>query len=221
MSPLQTAAIAHQNREADARAIRFPVPTRTTAIERDFARHVAMDSQIFRTLLKPKNADAIIDAIPGGEGTALHVLLCGDFIFFELVRRLVKRIGAPVAMTITTLSLSLKNLIGLEELLDQFTELRIQLVISSYFKSTSKSIFLSLETLAKKFPDRLAVTVGRAHTKIVLIDYGAAGCFVMETSSNLRSSNCLEQLSIFRERALYDFHLSWIRDFIAVQAAKP
>lgn len=221
MSPLQIARLAHENREVDARACRFPVPTRMTAIERDLARHTAANSQIFKTLMKPENADQIIDAIPSTQDTALHVLLCGDFVFFDLVSRLVSRLGSPVAMTITTLSLSLKNLVALEDLLNRFGGFQIDLVISSYFESTSKDIFCALEHLASKFAARLVITIGRSHAKIILLDYGPdAGVYVMETSSNLRSSNCLEQLSIFQERALYDFHATWIREFIAAQAAK-
>ncbi|MEO5712176.1 MAG: hypothetical protein ABIT37_01700 [Luteolibacter sp.] len=218
-SPLQLAAAAHLNREADARSRKYPVPTQGTLIERRLDRFKRADAKVFRTLMKPENADQVIDAMPVGEGEALHSLLCGDFVFCDLILRMVTRFGAPLSLVITTLSLSMKNLVGIEAMFAEFPNFPLHLVVSSYFQSTNKKIFVALETLVAKFPDRFTITIGRSHAKLVLLDYGQeAGCFVIETSSNLRSSNCLEQVSVFRERALFDFHLGWVEAFRATKA---
>lgn len=214
LSPLQIAAAAHLNREIDARTRKYPVPTQSTVIERKLDRFKRADAKVFRTLMKPENADVVIDAIPAKEGGALHALLCGDFVFCDLVLRMVARFGAPRSLVITTLSLSLKNLVGLEAMLVKFPGFPLHLVVSSYFQSTNKEIFVALEKLVSKFPDRFKITIGRSHAKLVLLDYGVkAGCYVIESSSNLRSSNCLEQVSIFRERSLLEFHQAWIEAF--------
>jgi len=214
-SPLQLAKSAFLNREADARARKYPVPTQTTMIERQLNRFKRNDAKIFRTLMMPENADQVIDQLPLSEGEALHGVLCGDFVFCDLILRLVDRLGAPNQLTITTLSLSLKNLAGIDAMLSKFPGFPMHLVVSSYFQSTNKEIFIALQAMVgAKFAERVTLTIGRAHAKLVLIDYGPeTGCVVIETSSNLRSSNCLEQFSIFRNRQLHDFHLGWIEEF--------
>lgn len=214
-SPIQLAKIAFLNREADARARKYPVPTQSTMIQRTLERFKRNDVKIFRTLMKPENADQVISSFPSSEGEALHGVLCGDFVFCDLVLRMVALLGAPISMTISTLSLSLKNLAGIDAMLSANPGFPLHLVISSYFQSTNKEIFIALQAIVEtKWKDRLNITIGRSHAKLVLIDYGPeSGCYVIETSSNLRSSNCLEQFSVFRERELYDFHFKWIEDF--------
>ena len=219
MSPLQLAKIAFENRESDARARRFPVATQTTEIERELARLKRNDAKIFKTLMKPKNADAVLDVLPAREGETLHAVISGDFVFHDMIFRLVNRIGAPLSMTIATLSLSLKTLLGIEAMFTRFPGFPLTLVVSSYFQSSNKDIFAALEALATRFADRFKVTIGRSHAKIILIDYGpSAGCYIIETSSNLRSSNNLEHLTIFRERQLFDFHAGWIQEFCTAKA---
>ena len=169
-------------------------------------------------MMKPENADQVIDYLPP-EGSSLHALLAGDFVFCHLVTRLVERLGEPLELVITTLSLSMKKLDALEALLKRFPNFPLVIVISSYFQSTNKQIFVALESLVERFRDRVSLTIGRSHAKLVLLDYGAAGCYVLETSANLRSSSCLEQVSIFRERQLHEFHRGWIQEFQRAEAA--
>lgn len=157
----------------------------------------------------------MIDALPKCEGEALHALVCGDFVFCNLITRIVDRLGKPSEITLATLSVSLKNLESLEAMLRACPDLKLHIVLSHYFQTTSKEIFIALETLiAEKFPDRFTLTIGRSHAKVALFEYGTH-CLVIETSANLRSSGNLEQLAVFRERDLYDFHAGWIREFRA------
>lgn len=215
-TPLQLAQTAFLNRDKLLRARRFPVETRVTEIERKTSRHaIRSDAAAFAAMMKPENADQIIDRLPAA-GASLHALLSGDFVFCHLVTRLVERLGEPLSLSITTLSLSLKNLEALEKLLVRFQAFPLSLVISSYFQSTNKEIFRALESLASRHKSRIRLTIGRTHAKIVLIDYGPddpRSCYILETSANLRSSSCLEHVSIFRDRQLHDFHAAWIRDF--------
>ncbi len=212
-SPLQAAAAAHFDREKDVRSRKFPVATRGLNAHREFQVAKRRDAKAGKALIKPQNADQLIDMLPAGEGETLHALICGDFVFCNLITRLVERLGSPVEMTLATLSVSMKNLDALAAMLVACPDLRLHIVLSHYFQTTSKEIFIALETMiSEKFPDRFTVTCGRSHAKVALIDYGA-GCYVIETSANLRSSNNLEQLAIFRERELYDFHATWIREF--------
>lgn len=214
-SPLQIAAAAQKNRESELRAHKFPVATRGLNAHRQFQLAKRRDAKAGKALIKPENADQVLDMLPAEEGETLHALICGDFVFCNLITRLVERLGSPASITLATLSVSLKNLESLEKMMRACPELKLHIVLSHYFQTTSKEIFIALETLiGEKFAERFTVTIGRSHAKVALIDYGSS-CYVIETSANLRSSGNLEQLAIFRERELYEFHATWIEEFRA------
>ncbi|HEX7260287.1 MAG TPA: hypothetical protein VF258_00570, partial [Luteolibacter sp.] len=199
--------------EADVRSRRFPVETRSMSAHRAFQVAKRRDGKIGRALIKPENADQVIDALPVEDGGALHALVSGDFVFCHLVTRIVDRFGPPTILTLATLSVSMKNLESLEAMLRACPEMRLHIVLSHYFQTTNKDIFIALETLiSEKFPDRFTLTIGRSHAKVALFDWGSR-CLVIETSANLRSSNNLEQLAAFRDRELFEFHAAWIREF--------
>jgi hypothetical protein len=181
------------------------------------------DKKAGRALIKPENSDQVIDAIPETPEETFHALVCGDFVFCDLLTRIVQRLGAPTTLTVATLSLSVKNLDSLVAMLKAAPDLRLHLLLSHYFQSTSKEIFVALEKLlSETFPDRFQLTIGRSHAKVALFDYGREGRepIIIETSANLRSSANLEQLAIFRGRDLADFHLGWIEEFRRVNAEK-
>lgn len=224
-SPLQAAAAAFLNRESDVRSRHFPVATRGMTAVRRFNAAKRRDGKAGRSLIRPENADQVIDQLPGSSEETLHCLVCGDFVFCDLITRMVARLGAPAKMTLATLSLSTRNLDSLVAMMKAAPELRLDMLLSHYFQSTSKEIFIALEKLLiEPFADRFTVTIGRSHAKIALFDYGieaAVEPIIIETSANLRSSANLEQLTVFRGRELADFHAGWISEFKAANPPDP
>lgn len=219
MSPLAAAAAAFRSKEADIRSRQFPVASRQLTVQRKKDLLKAKDRRASKALIRPENADAIINLIPADESQTLHAITCGDFIFCNLITRLVERHGPPPKLTVCTLSLSLKNCESLAAMMTAHPDLIFHLVLSHYFQSTNKEIFISLEKLvAETFPDRCTVTVGRSHCKITILEYEQP--IIIETSANLRSSNNLEQLVISRGRELADFHLEWIEELRLLSVAE-
>lgn len=216
-SPLEAAAAAFRNQEADVRSRHFPVATRGLTAVRRFNLAKRRDGKAGRKLIRPENADQVIESLPGSPDETLHALVCGDFVFCDLLTRIVDRMGAPVRLSVATLSLSMRNLESLAAMMTAAPELRFHLVLSHYFQSTSKDLFVALEKLLVEiFPDRFELTIGRSHAKVALFDYGpddGIEPIVIETSANLRSSGNLEQLAIFRGRELAEFHAGWIEEF--------
>jgi hypothetical protein len=208
-NPLRAAFAALKNPETGARERRFPVASRNF-VQREKDRLKRADGIAAKKLILPKNADLILADFPAEDGEMLHAITCGDFIFFDLILRLIEREGIPSSMTSTTLSLSLKNIEKLAALLTA-TPFPFHLVLSHYFKSTSGEIFRAIESLLVPIPD-FRLTVGRSHTKITLLDYRKRA-FVIESSANFRSSNNLEQIFAKQCRDLHDFHLTWIEEF--------
>lgn len=192
-----------------------------TAVRR-FEIEKRRDRKAGRSLIRPENADQVIDGLPIDPSETLHALVCGDFVFCDLLTRIVDRLGPPAKLTVATLSLSMRNLDSLVAMLNQHPGLRFHLILSHYFQSTSKEIFIALEKLLVEiFPDRFQLTIGRSHAKVAVFDYTDQDPLVIETSANLRSSANLEQLAAFRGRDLADFHLGWIEEFRAFNSKEP
>jgi hypothetical protein len=206
--PLRDAFKELRDPEGGVRARNFPVKSRNF-IQRKKDEMKRKDRSAARKLIRPENADAIVDVFPA-PGDQVHGITSGDFVMGDLIGQVVKRFGSPRRITISTLSLSVKNAELLARVLESSVDLEIELLISHYFQSTNGDIFRAIESLlSEKFPGRFAVTVGRSHAKILLFDYSASA-WVVETSANLRSSNNIEQFVISNDRALLDFHRGWI-----------
>jgi hypothetical protein len=217
MSPLAAAAAAFRSREADIRSRQFPVAARQLTVQRQKDLLKAKERRDGKKLIRPENADAIIDNLPADESETLHAITCGDFVFCDLITRLVERHGPPRKLTVCSLSISLKNCEAIAAMMAAHADLTFHLVLSHYFQTTNKDIFIALEKLvAETFHDRCVVTVGRSHAKITVFEYEQP--IIIETSANLRSSNNLEQIIVTRGRDLADFHLAWIEELRALNA---
>ena len=222
-SPLGDAFRELRDPARAARSRQFPVPTRNLVVLAKQRQRVR-DRASFGSLVKPENADEILDLLPAEEGDRLHVVTCGDFVYCDLFTRWLDRMGPPVSMTISTLSLSEKNAHAIREMMTRHAGFPFHLILSAYFQSSNAAIFTAVEALiTEAFPERFTLSVGRSHTKVAIVDYGAdRGTWVIEGSLNLRSSNNLEQFTVFRDRQLAEFHQRWIDQFrAAVLAEQP
>lgn len=164
-----------------------------------------------RQFIKPENADDIVAALPAEEGDSTHGIIPGDFVFCDLLPRLVAKHGCPPRIDITTLSMSEGNVHTLLGLLNHPAEPAVTLLASVYFWETNTTIARAVETMLVPHP-RFRCAVGRQHTKIMLLDYPDR-VWVIEGSANLRSSNCIEQITITAAREVLEFHRSWIMEF--------
>jgi hypothetical protein len=217
-SPLNEAFAALQDKEAALRSVKFPVKSRGLT-QRIKDRHKKRDAAAVRKLIKPENSDIILDAFPVEPGDQLHAITSGDFIYGDFLLRLMERHGKPESVTITTLSMSQKNAERIASLLkkDPFP---LHIVLSDYFKSSNGKIFTAIQNflIDPAFPG-FRLTVTRSHAKIALFKYPEK-YFVIESSANLRSSNNIEQISVFQDRELHDFHIAWIEEVILADQTK-
>lgn len=214
-SPLAEAFAALSAPEEDVRSRRFPVASRCL-VQRAKDRQKKRDAAAVRGIINPENADAILDAFPIERGDRLHAITSGDFIYSDLLLRLIARHGKPESATITTLSMSVKNVEAIAAMLkhDPFP---LHLVLSHYFKNTNGEIFRAIEELliAPGFPG-FRITIGRSHAKVALFEYQEK-CFVIEGSANLRSSSNIEQIFAVQDREVFDFHRAWIEELAVAE----
>jgi len=162
-----------------------------------------------RALVKPEHAGELVRQIADlEEGDRLHAVLPGNFVFAEILTQLAERMK-PESVTLATLSLSKQNVDALAAALDAGHIGRINFLISEYFAATNKAIMQHMEQAAQN--RRWRIGTKRTHAKIATLD---TNHLVIETSANLRSSQNVEQLSVFRDRALHDFHAGWIAELL-------
>jgi DNA-binding TFAR19-related protein (PDSD5 family) len=162
-----------------------------------------------KALVRPENAAELVRQIADlDEGDRLHAVIPGNFVFAEILTQLAERMK-PESVTLATLSLSKQNVDALAAALDAGHIGRINFLISEYFAATNRQIMQHMEQAAQN--RRWRIGAKRSHAKIATL---SAGHIVIESSSNLRSSQSVEQLSAFRDRELHDFHAGWIAELL-------
>jgi hypothetical protein len=185
---------------------RFTLPT--NRYHKTLARQKLARGMVgIRKLIRPENALAVLPHLPKPDERT-EAILNGDFVLCDLIPAIIAHRGKCAHLRATSLSLSGANAQTLADLHKTGKIGRLTLVVSHYFRHVdSTDIFLAV-TEALKGVTRPHVC--RMHCKVVLIPTSKGDWFTLSGSANLRSSNCLEQLSITNDRATHDFHTTWI-----------
>ena len=87
------------------------------------------------------------------------------------------------------------------------------LVISLYFQQVNKATIY--HDIRNELDGIAEFVVMRSHAKAICIARQKTGTeevdwFVIEGSANLRSSDNLEQMTIYNDRRVHDFHAEWM-----------
>jgi hypothetical protein len=165
-------------------------------------------------MVRPENAAAVAAAMPA-QGDSAHAILAGDFVFCDLLPAVcaLPGIGQIRRLEIATLSLSLKNIETIAAMVEP-GRVPFHLVLSHHFRGTNKLIYEKAAERLKAIPSA-RLTVARTHCKVAIMEFDAAA-FVMEASANLRTSQNLEQLTIFNDAGLAEFHRGWMEELAAL-----
>lgn len=186
----------------------FPVPGRSFTQKPRIDAVKQRDRLLARRFVRPENATALVADLPAGDDS-LHALLPGDFVFGDFLAAVIQSHGPPTRLDIATLSLSHANLATLLHLARTHAT-PIHLLLSHYFRHTSKPIFAALRAAVAPLP-QFRLTIGRNHCKVLLLDYPDRP-WVIEGSANLRSSRNLEQITVLCSRGLLEFHRAWMEE---------
>jgi hypothetical protein len=156
------------------------------------------------------NAVDLLRPLPA-ENETVHGLMGGDFAGWDIVPAILALVGRPAEEAcVATLGFNSKNAHHLAELVAAGQIRRVTVLASDYFARSDPSTFNEAKARLEALGQRLVSY--RNHAKILALDFGSAGAFVVEMSSNLRSCNNLEQIAISRSRQLFDFHAKWISE---------
>ncbi len=209
--PLNTAPPAFAAAFDKLRAPRPPAfdVTPQHIVRRVFDAQNARRRAARKAFVRPENAAELVRQIADlEEGDRLHAVLPGNFVFAEILTQLAERMK-PENVSVATLSLSKQNVDALAASLDAGHIGTLNFLISEYFCATNKPIMAHMLHAAQN--RRWRIGTKRTHAKIATLD---AGHIVLETSANLRSSQSIEQASVFNDRELHDFHAGWIADLL-------
>lgn len=157
------------------------------------------------------NAAALVTRLPRA-GETLHFVMDGTFTLANVIPVIQGHIGGPCRLTICTLGLNDATTDQLGAMLKAGTLARLRLAMSSYFKASDpETAARAVELLTQA---GAVVTVERLHAKLQLWQPTVRpGRYVLETSSNLRSCNCVEIASFTNDARLYRWHNRWLSKF--------
>jgi len=141
-------------------------------------------------------------------GDKVCALLSGNFIFGDFFEAFAVSQNVLIdSLQISTLSFSQENVDSLKNLFDGDYLRKLDIIVSDYFWSHNRQnapyIYKQLD-----HGDRFQLAVAGTHTKIALMNIQGKK-IVVSGSANLRSSRCIEEITIQTCTETYDFHHAW------------
>jgi hypothetical protein len=195
-----------------AHANGYQTKLRTSAAKRTFDAINARARARRRALVKPENVAEILARLPLRPDRALHVITPGNFIFCDLITAIAERFPTQ-RLLISTLSFSKRNADALCKLITDGKVGSVSMLTSNYFAKTNAAILAHFEQGASK-SGGFQIGIARTHAKVTAFQFTDGARLVIETSANLRSSDNIEQVSLFADVPTFDFHAEWIQQVI-------
>lgn len=160
--------------------------------------------------IRPENSRGILEHLPTGPEDRTHAVLRGDFVLCDVIPAIIRERGRCPHLHIATLGMSGANAESLAALHQVGLIGDITICCSLYFrqvdrKATWPMVEAHLGSIAK-------LIVSRNHAKVICLPTESGDHFVIEGSANLRSSDNLEQIAIFNDPDLVDFHRGWMAE---------
>jgi hypothetical protein len=200
----------------DVETLAAPLPSMAVA-DADKATQIGSDRRhvgrteraVMLDARRLQNAIKHIGRLPD-PGEAFHLITEKAYSMMHVIPA-VLHYAAPVRiryLAIVTLSFSRVNMVDLLAMIDSGEIERVDFAYSVYFKSNNKD---QCTQLAEGLTARgQRVYSGLIHAKILLIELDDGRAFTVESSANLRSCASVEQITIFHDRPLLEFHRTWI-----------
>ena len=156
-------------------------------------------------------AARVISRLPT-PGETLHFILDGSFVLASVIPVIVAHINEPCRLTACTLGLNDSTTDLLAIMLKDGRLASLRLAMSSYFKSAdAQTADRAVKVLKAQGAE---VAVERVHCKLQLYEpTKSKNRFVLLSSSNLRSANCIEAGSLSNDGGLYTFFDKWLTTF--------
>lgn len=151
----------------------------------------------------------VLPCLPG-PGESVHALMTGYFDFMLVLTCVLQsRPETCDHLRIATLAFSQRNVTELCRLLDSGKVKRVSLVCSDYMAKASAAIYQG--GVGQLVTERSqSLRSARSHCKVVCMALEDGTRYVFEGSANLRTNRNIEQLTVFNDPGLHDWHARWI-----------
>jgi hypothetical protein len=149
----------------------------------------------------------------------LHFIMDGNFRLADVVPVIQRHIGQPVALTVCTLGLNDDTTDQLAAMLHDGRLAELRLAFSSYIRASDPDTAAhAVDALTKA---GATVACERLHAKLQLYRPARGRArFVLETSANLRSCQCVEVGAITNDPGLFRWHDQWLTQFFIRNSIK-
>lgn len=140
-------------------------------------------------------------------GQRYNCIVSGNFVFGDFLHAYLTlhHIRAE-RMTITTLSLSSRNIDSLKRLMEKGYIGTLDMVLSIYFYGHERWQLIPHLYKSLDINNRFQLAIAGIHTKIIFFETHEGQKIVIHCSANLRSSVNVEQFTIEENPELYDFY---------------
>ena len=156
--------------------------------------------------IKFPNAQKLAKKIDLQAKENLFCIVDGSFVFGDFILAFLHYHNIKaVRMDISTLSLSMHNIVGLENFIKKGYIDNLNFLIGYYFYAHERKGLMEALYERLDFENRLQVSVCRNHMKCITILTDRGNKIVIDGSANLRSSDNLEQFSLEFNPEKYDF----------------
>ena len=159
------------------------------------------------------NAIEHIGRLPD-RGEAFHLITEKRYSMAHVIPA-VLHYAAPATigrLAVVTLSFSRANMVDLLAMMDAGQIGSVDFLYSVYFRSNNRDACHQLADALSARGQR--VFAGLIHAKLLLIETTDGSAYTVESSANLRSCASVEQVTVFHDRALHDFHRAWIGEIL-------
>ena len=153
------------------------------------------------------NAIKLANDILIKENQRAHIILSGNFKMGDFIEAFIQNKNIKTKkLILSTLSMSQNNIDSLFNLVKHGYVESIDLVISDYFFAHERTQLIQYMLDILDVDDKFNMAVAGSHTKICLFESINKRKYIIHGSANLRSSGCIEQITIEENKELYDFY---------------
>ena len=184
----------------------------------DQATRLAIYESRFADAQEAKSLAAAIATLPT-PGESIHLLIGAKHSMGHVIPAIISLASPSIIeeLTVSTLSFSKRNAIDICAAIDAKLVNKFTLVCSHYFSKTSPQIFDPSKVILEE--RGATIICPRQHTKLILCRLSDGRYVTGEGSANLRSADVVEQVTLFGNPAVYDFHRDWIQRLIEKEVA--
>lgn len=156
--------------------------------------------------IKFLNAQELVKKIDLQKEEGIFAIVDGSFVFGDFILAFLHYHNIKAErIDISTLSLNMHNIVGIETFMKKGYIQNINLLLGYYFFAHERQKLVKEIYKSFDFENRFQLAVCRNHMKSVTILTDKGNKIVMHGSANLRSSDNLEQFSLSFDSGTYDF----------------